>query len=93
MDGVPLELETARLRIRPFSARDWQDVHAYTSDPQVRAYVPQWPETPEQAQTFVRANLGEDARVHALILRAGNRLIGHVAFHPWFARVPTRSGG
>jgi ribosomal-protein-alanine N-acetyltransferase len=81
---VAIELETARLRIRPFAPGDWEAVHAYTSQPQVRAYVPEWPETPEQARAFVRENLDEDARVHALVLRDGDQLIGHMAFHPWF---------
>jgi RimJ/RimL family protein N-acetyltransferase len=80
---VPIELETDRLRIRPFATDDWHAVSAYT--PRVRTYVPEWPATDRQAQSFVRENCGEDARMHALVLRGGELLIGHMAFHPWFA--------
>jgi ribosomal-protein-alanine N-acetyltransferase len=81
---VAIELETARLRIRPFVPEDWEAVHAYMSQPEVHAYLPEWPVTPEQAQAFVRVHPVEGARVHALVLRPDDQVIGHMAFHPWF---------
>lgn len=76
-------LETARLRVRPLEADDWRPIHAYLSDPAVRLFVPEWPETEEQTREFVQENL-EDPRQHALVLRDDDRLIGHVGFWKWF---------
>src|SRR5262245_12274316 len=81
---VMLELETERLRIRPFVPGDWAAGHAYTSGPGARAFLPDWPVTVEETQAFVRENLGENARMHGLAMTADDRLIGHMAFHPWF---------
>ena len=81
---VPLELETARLRIRPLVEEDWRGVHEYLSVPGMREYLPEWPETPEETRAFVARNLADEARQHALVLRDGDQLVGHVGFHPWF---------
>jgi ribosomal-protein-alanine N-acetyltransferase len=76
-------LETVRLRIRPLEADDWRPMHAYLSDPAVRFFVPEWPETEEQAEEFVRRNL-DDPRQYAVVLRDDGGLIGHIGFWKWF---------
>jgi RimJ/RimL family protein N-acetyltransferase len=81
---VTLDLVSARLRIRPFEEEDWRAVYEYLSGSGMRDFIPEWPETPEETHAFVGRNVGGEARQHALVLRDGGRLIGHVGFHPWF---------
>jgi [ribosomal protein S5]-alanine N-acetyltransferase len=78
-------IDTPRLLIRPFAPADWVAVHAYAADAAVMAYLPGGPLTAAQARAFVAANVGEQARACAVILKADGRLIGHLLFHPWFA--------
>jgi [ribosomal protein S5]-alanine N-acetyltransferase len=79
-----LPIETERLRIRLLTAEDWQDVHAYTSDPVVMTYLPEDVMTEEQTRQFIVMSMTEDARTYAVDLRE-DRLIGHIGFHPWYA--------
>jgi RimJ/RimL family protein N-acetyltransferase len=72
-----------RLRIRPFERADWPDLYAYLSVPEVRVFVPEWPETEEQTREFVAKNVDEP-REYALVLRNGGTFVGHVSFGPWF---------
>jgi [ribosomal protein S5]-alanine N-acetyltransferase len=78
-----LEVETARLRLRPFVADDWRAALAYLSLPNVRRFVPEWPQTEEQAREFVSENAA-DPRALALETRVDRELVGHIGFHPWF---------
>ena len=80
-----LPIETERLRIRHFTAEDWQAVHAYTSDPGVMTYLPEGVMTEEQTKQFIAGSMTDEARTYAVDLREDERLIGHVGFHPWFA--------
>jgi [ribosomal protein S5]-alanine N-acetyltransferase len=80
-----LSIETERLRIRLLTADDWQAVHSYTSDPGVMAYLSEGVMTEEQTKQFIAESMSEEARTYAVDLRAEDRLIGHVGFHPWFA--------
>ena len=78
-------IETQRLIIRQFEPDDWKEVHEYTSDPQVMAYIPEGQFTQAQARAFVARNVGEHAEEFAVILKDEDKLIGHMVFHPWFA--------
>ena len=49
--------------------------------------------TEEQTKQFIAGTMTEKARTYAVELRAEDRLIGHVGFHPWFAPASTRSAG
>ena len=80
-----LPIETERLLIRHFTADDWHAVHAYTSDARVMTYVPEGVMTEEQTKQFIAGTMTEEARTYAVELRAEDRLIGQVGFHPWFA--------
>jgi [ribosomal protein S5]-alanine N-acetyltransferase len=80
-----LPIETERLRIRHFTADDWQAVHVYTSDPVVMTHVPEGTMTEEQTKQFIAESMAEETRTYAVDLRTEDRLIGHVGFHPWFA--------
>ena len=83
---MPIDrIETQQLRIRSFQPDDWQAVYDYTSDPDVMAYIPEEPFTPEQAKAFVADNMGEQARFVAVLLKTDDLLVGHMEFHPWFA--------
>jgi RimJ/RimL family protein N-acetyltransferase len=82
---MPIDtITTRRLCIRSFQPDDWQAVYGYTSDPEGMTYIPEGVFTPEQAKAFVAANMGEQARAVAVVLRASNLLIGHMPFHPWY---------
>jgi ribosomal-protein-alanine N-acetyltransferase len=86
-----LSLETTRLRIRCFEHADWPDLYAYLSLPDVRLFVPEWPETEQQTRDFVAKNVDE-AREYALVLRDGGAFIGHVSFIPWFGAMTYELG-
>ncbi|HLK24313.1 MAG TPA: GNAT family protein [Caulobacteraceae bacterium] len=77
-------IETERLRLRPIAADDWRAIHAYMSDPQVTAWLPEGLLDEAAAQAFAARNADEDATDVAVIERASGQLIGHMAFHPWF---------
>jgi [ribosomal protein S5]-alanine N-acetyltransferase len=80
-----LPIETERLRIRHFTADDWRAVHAYTRDAGVMTYVPKGVMTEEETKQFIAGSMADEARTYAVDLRAEDRLIGHVGFHPWYA--------
>jgi RimJ/RimL family protein N-acetyltransferase len=88
-----LPIETERLRIRHFTADDWRAVHAYTRDAGVMTYVPKGVMTEEETKQFIAGSMADEARTYAVDLRAEDRLIGHVGFHPWYAPASTRSAG
>ena len=48
-----LPIRTARLLVRDFRASDFEDVHAYASDPEVARYVVWGPNTRDETQTFL----------------------------------------
>jgi ribosomal-protein-alanine N-acetyltransferase len=78
-------IETERLRIRHFTADDWEAVHSYTSDPGVMIYLPEEVMTEEQTRQFVAESMTEEGQAYAVFLRAEDRLIGQIGFHPWYA--------
>jgi RimJ/RimL family protein N-acetyltransferase len=78
-------IETDRLRLRAFVPDDWPAVHAYAADPATMTYIPEGPMSEEQAKAFVAEHAGDEARAIALTLRADDRPIGHLVWHPWFA--------
>lgn len=77
-------LETERLRIREFCPEDWRAVYEYLSDPMVMKYIPEGIFSEEKTQEFVGENMGDKSEKFPVILKAENRLIGHIAYHPWF---------
>lgn len=79
-------IETHRLRIRPFHESDWPALVTYTTLPEIMTYMGEGVQTPEQTQHFVTQNAtGEKVTAYALLLKAEDKLIGHMVFHPWFA--------
>jgi RimJ/RimL family protein N-acetyltransferase len=77
-------VETPRLVIRPFAPDDWRAVHAYASDAATMRYIPGGAMSEDQVRAFV-AEKGGEAATAAVVLRAEDRLIGHLPFHPWYA--------
>ena len=78
-------LETDRLVIRRFTPDDWLAVHAYTSDPATMHFLPEGVMDEEQTRQFINENLGEETRHYPVVLKAEDRLIGHMTFHPWYS--------
>ena len=78
-----MQLETDHLILREFAAEDWQDLNAYTSDPQVVQYMSFGPTTGEQARAYIEGCLTraqeQPRRVFelALVVRAEQRVIGN----------------
>ncbi len=83
-------IETVRLVIRPFQHDDWRAIHTYTADAETMTFIPEGIMHEAATRAFVAENSGDDARAHALTLRETGDLIGHLFFHPWFARAPMR---
>ncbi len=75
-------LQTARLSFRDFTVDDYDNVHAYGSDPEVTRYTAFGPNTPEQTKGFLQIVSVESAQAEranynfALIHKQTNRLIG-----------------
>jgi ribosomal-protein-alanine N-acetyltransferase len=78
-------IKTQRLTIRRFRAGDLTELYAYTSDPEVMAFIPEGQFTVAQAREFIAKNSSEQAQAFAVILEEEGRLVGHMLFHPWFA--------
>ena len=88
------QIETERLRIRPFRPDDWQAVLASSSDEATTHYLNEPAMTEERAQAWTAEQAGAEARAVALVVKPDDSPIGHLVFHLWlFRRVRMRSGG
>jgi ribosomal-protein-alanine N-acetyltransferase len=79
-----MPIETERLILRRFAPDDWRAVHRYMCDPQVTAFLPEGLLSPARARAYAARNAKKPQAV-AVIEKSGAELIGHMAFHPWFA--------
>ena len=52
---MALVLNSPRLLLRDFAREDWQDVHAYASQPEVCRFQAWGPNTPEESRAYVEA--------------------------------------
>lgn len=77
-------INTERLLIRNFEPDDWRDVYEYTSNEHVMKYIPEGLFSEKDAKGFVSHNIGEKAEKFPVVLREGNIIIGHIAFHKYF---------
>lgn len=55
-------VRTERLLLREFREADFDDVHAYASDPRVARYMEWGPNTPEQTREFLGRALAQQAQ-------------------------------
>lgn len=85
-------LETQRLIIRHFELQDWEAVHAYTGDATVMNFVEEGQMSEAQSKQFVEKNSSDQAEAFPVLLKAQNRLIGHMIFHPWFGHLTYEIG-
>ncbi len=78
---------TERLILREFVAEDWEQVHAYGSDPEVVRFMSWGPNTEEETQAYVPRQLeaqASDPRREldfAVTLKDDGRLIGGCGLH------------
>ena len=78
-----MQVETARLQIRPFCERDADALHRILSDPRVMRWI-EAPYTREQTLLFLRrAGLCAPPLVYAVTEKASGELIGQLIWHPW----------
>lgn len=83
----PDRLETERLILRDFRLEDTEAVHAYGSDPEVTAYMPWGPNSPEDTAVFMARVLEQQAtwpRLDlslAIELKAEACVVGSIALH------------
>lgn len=86
-EELSLPLLTPRLILRDFRETDFDDIHAYGSDPEVCRYMPWGPNTLEdtaQALSRMKAQAGIWPRMElglGIELAAEGRLIGSIALH------------
>ncbi|KON85499.1 acetyltransferase [Sporosarcina globispora] len=78
-----MRINTERVIVRKFKAEDWNAVYEYTSNPEVMKYIPGGVFTEEAAKEFIRKNIGK-AEHFPVVLKDGEVLIGHIAFHKYF---------
>jgi ribosomal-protein-alanine N-acetyltransferase len=79
-----MPIETERLILRRFAPADGSAVHRYMSDPHVTAFLPQGLMSPARARAYAARNAKKPQAI-AVMEKTGGDLIGHMAFHPWFA--------
>ena len=79
------EIETARLRMRGINPNDWKAIFAYMSDPRVTSFLPEGQLDEAAARAFATRHAGNDAKAVAVVEKASGQMIGHMAFHLWFA--------
>ncbi len=72
-----MRLETERLQLRPFTARDWVALHRYLSDPDVVRFEPYDVFTPEEARREAERRAQSDAFT-AVCLRGADEPIGNL---------------
>jgi RimJ/RimL family protein N-acetyltransferase len=82
-----LPIRTERLLLRDFRETDFDDVHAYGSDPEVARYMPWGPNTLEDTRAFLAMTRTQQAtwpRLEfglAIEHRDSGRVIGSIALH------------
>lgn len=74
-------METKRLIVRPFTADDAEDLHAYLSREAVTRFEPYPPFTLAQAAEEA-ARRAADKGFHAVVLKETGRVIGNLTFFP-----------
>ena len=73
-------LETERLRLRPLTPDDFDVVHSWARNPANTRYVSWGPNSEEQTMDFLKsAKAGRD---FAVVLKAGEKLIGSCGIYP-----------
>lgn len=80
-----MELETSRLRVRPFCPGDLEELAKLLGDGRVMTFI-EPPYTRQQTQDFLAwAGLGEKPLVYAIEEAATGALAGQLIWHPWEA--------
>ncbi len=74
-----MPIETDRLTIRRFRGEDWEDLHAYLSDPDVLRFEPYAPFDAEQCKLEAKRRATDEA-FWAVCLKENGRLIGNLYF-------------
>lgn len=94
------ELETPRLRLRPFALRDAEPMYALLRDPVVNTFLPWFPaQTLAEAEEMLRSRYIGGPGVHyAVCLRGEDAPIGYVSLAEgrpttWGTALPARTGG
>lgn len=70
-------LETKRLLIRRFLPADWQDLHAYLSDPAVVEFEPYGVFLPEESKSEALRRAGDDI-FWAVVFKENGKVIGNL---------------
>ena len=89
-------LETERLRLRDFRQADFDDIHAYGSDPKVSRFMDWGPNTLQDSQGFLDRQLASQAAWPrpdvslAVQLKATDVVVG--AIRLWLIDAPNRTG-
>jgi RimJ/RimL family protein N-acetyltransferase len=82
-------LSTARLRLRPLTVDDADDVHAYQSLPDVCRYIPYWPRSRAEVVAFIgrsRSTLEDEGQVLSVGMELpGSGIIGDLVLF-WRSR-------
>src|ERR671932_56496 len=91
-DG-PVEIETSRLHLRPFSAADHDAIHAVYSDPEVMRYVGHGAhrtlaDTTAALRSYADALAARGYAFVAVVERSTGAVIGDAGLHPLAGRGP-----
>ena len=79
------QIETERLRIRPFRPDDWPAVLAYSADEATMHYLDEPVMTEERARAWTAEQAGPEVRAVALVVKPDDTPVGLLVFHLWFA--------
>jgi RimJ/RimL family protein N-acetyltransferase len=76
--------ETNRLRLRPFTPDDWQDLYEYLSLDEVNTFLDEWECTKEVCKEM-SVQRSTDETIWAVCLKETGKMIGHVDIRPEYA--------
>lgn len=74
---------TSRLVIREIQVHDWPEIHRYRSDPEMTAWSPEGVFSESQSRVFAEKYGSQKREVLAVVERATDAFVGHMALHPY----------
>ena len=75
-------IETPRLRLRPFSEADAEDVYEYLKEPPVNCFACMKLHSVDEARTEMKKRAGETEYYFAITLRESGKVIGEIDAYP-----------
>lgn len=80
-----LKIETERLRIRPTSLVDVNQIHEMLSDEDTMKFFVEGTYSRDKVKEFINRNQKETHHF-TVVLKSSNRIVGKISYNPWFMK-------